>query len=135
MELRIVLFFFSFLLSACVQMKSQPKYIEKMNEELGKNVQRLESPAGTYTLFYSMDTVSEAQQSVKFMVVENETDQLIFQDALANVRLSWYSDSLLLVEQQLGILQKEMSENGMRRFLLDPTNGRKNIIPQNKNSQ
>lgn len=135
MDLRIVLLCFSFLLTACVQMKSQPDYIKKMNEELGENVQQLKSTEGTYTLFYSTDSVSAAQKSVKFMIVEKKTQQVTFQDVMLNVTFSWYSDSQLLVEERLGILQKDPSANGMRRFLLDPTTGRKNSIPQNTNSQ
>lgn len=135
MELRIVLFYFSFLLSACVQMKNQPDYMEKMNEELGGNVQQLNSPEATYTLFYSSDSVSDVQKTVKFMIVENETEDLVFQDALPNATFSWYSDTQLLVEERLGILQKNVSGNGVRRFLLDPASGRKTLIPQNTNSQ
>lgn len=133
MNINFVLLCVPFLFLSCSSAKSNLYDKEKMNEEWGQDVQRLQSPEGKYTLFYSKDTVAEGQEAVKLLVVENETDEPIFQDTLPNATLSWYSDTHLLVEQRLGILQKGASENGIRRFLLNPKNGRKNKLPQNTN--
>lgn len=133
MNINFVLLCVSFLLLSCSSAKSDLYYKEKMNEEWGKDVQWLQSPEGTYTLFYNKDTIADGQVAVKLLVVENKTDEPIFQDTLPNATLSWYSDTHLLVEQRLGILQKDASANGTRRFLLNPANGRKNSLPQNPN--
>lgn len=129
-----ILLLCAFFLNACVQMKSESAYMEKVNQELGDDVQRLSSPEGTYTLFFSKDSVSNGQELVKFIVVENETEKSVYQDTLPNTSLSWHSDFQLLLEQQLGILQKEVSGNGVKRFLLNPSTGRKTMLPQNTNS-
>ena len=70
MELRNVLFFFffsfSFLFSGCVQTKSQPTdYLEKMNQEMGDDVQRVNSPTGELSLFFSKEPISDGQEMVK----------------------------------------------------------------------
>lgn len=134
MGIQVVLLCLSFILTACVQMKSNPGYIEKMNEELGDDVQRVNSPAGELSLFFSKESISDGQELLKLMVVENETEKILFQDALPNATLSWHSDSLLLVEQRRGILQKDVLDNGMSRFLLNPRTGKKTNLPQNTNS-
>lgn len=136
MKIGIISFCFSLLLlqTTCAPLKDQADYKEKVEAELGKDTQAMESPEGKYTLFFSQEKSSETMELIKFMVVDNETEKLVFQDALSNARLSWHSDTHLLVEQRLGILQKDASENGIRRFLLDPSTGRKNPFSQNEKS-
>lgn len=131
MNINFILLCLPLFIFACSSSKNELYIKGKVNETWGSDVQRVQSPEGHYTLHVSEEVVADGQKLLKFIVVENKTDELIFQDSLPNASLSWHSDTLLLVEQRLGIVQKDVSENGIRRFLLSPANGQKKLIPYN----
>ncbi|WP_017731395.1 hypothetical protein [Nafulsella turpanensis] len=131
----LLLLSFLLLAAACVQVKNKMTIDEQISAELGEGRQSLPSPAGSYTLFLSADTLSEADKLVKLMVVEHKEEKIILQDTLANVNLSWFSNNEILVEQRLGIVQPNTSANGIRRFVLNVENGQRRPLPENKKLQ
>ena len=129
MGIRIVLLLFGFLLGACATSNSQINNNDLMEKELGENIQSLESADGKYTLFYSENSVSEADYLTKYMVLENETEKVVKKESLSNSRLSWHSPTELLIEQRIGIVHPEQAPNGIKQYLLNLETGRKKSFP------
>lgn len=104
----------------------QKSYLEIAKEKYGENVESILNSDKTYVLCMIKNPESNLipNQVVQFFVYNKKGGEIIFEDKIANARVSWYNNTQLLITIQKGYVTGP-TDTGKWSYIIDIKTGNK----------
>jgi len=103
-------------------------YLKVAQEKFGEKNECILNPNKSYALCTKVipTPVINPNQLIEFFVYDIQLDKIIYEDKIANVKISWYNNTQLLISKQNGYITHP-TDTGKRAYVFDLHS--KNKIP------
>jgi hypothetical protein len=101
-------------------LKEKKIYLEIALEKFGEKVEYKLSPNKSYVLCKKMLPVPvlNPNQLIEFFVYDIQQDKIIYEDKIANVKISWHNNTQLVITRQKGYITTP-TDTGKWTYIFD----------------